>query len=205
MTSRKEHWENIYTTKPLTDVSWYQPRPTTSLDYIGALGLPQNAPIIDVGGGDSFLVDHLLELGYSDITVLDISNASLQRAQKRLGLQAEQIQWVESDITSFQPSKDYQLWHDRAAFHFLTNEEDVRSYLENVKRAVPIGGYVIVGTFSENGPTRCSGIEIRQYSIDQLTATFGDEFKLINSSVVDHATPFDTIQNFTFCCFEYIG
>jgi len=200
--NRKNHWENIYETKSLEEVSWYQPTPETSLEFIQNLSLEKDASIIDIGGGDSFLVDHLLESGYTNITVLDISEKAIERAKERLGKNAEKVKWIVSDITKFEPAEKYDIWHDRAAFHFLTDDNDISAYLEIAGKAVKQNGRLFIGTFSENGPKKCSGIEIRQYSEDSLSETFGSEFRKINCFTVDHKTPFDTVQNFIFCSFR---
>jgi trans-aconitate methyltransferase len=199
--SPKEHWEKIYETKQPNEVSWTQDIPQTSLDFIHSFGLPTSARIIDIGGGDSKLVDHLLAEGFTDITVLDISAASLERAKKRLGDKASAVNWIVSDIKEFVPNKKYDLWHDRAAFHFLTEKKDVMEYLSLVRKAVD--GYMIVGTFSPDGPTKCSGLSIKQYSDEELTAMFMDGFEKIKCVNVDHTTPFNTHQNFTFCSFRH--
>lgn len=201
-TERKSHWENIYKTKDLKDVSWYQPTPTTSLEFLKEFNIPTSAKIIDVGGGDSFLVDHLLDLGYIDITVLDISAAALERAKLRLGEKAEQVKWIVSDISNFQPIEKYDFWHDRAAFHFLTQEEEINNYIETVQNNIEENGVLIIGTFSENGPKKCSGIDIKQYSEKTLSDRFSKHFESINCKNVNHPTPFDTVQNFIFCSFR---
>lgn len=200
--NRKKHWENIYDTKNFTEVSWYQPTPETSLAHIKALKLPLSASIIDIGGGDSYLVDHLLQEGYQNITVLDIATTALEKAKKRLGNQADKITWIASDITTFEPKISYDVWHDRAAFHFLTQEEDVEKYVKIASKAIKPKGHLIVGTFSDQGPTKCSGIPIKQYTSKQLEQTFINDFKLINSVNITHKTPFDTTQEFVFCNFS---
>ncbi|WP_459209339.1 class I SAM-dependent methyltransferase [Aquimarina rhabdastrellae] len=202
MFDRKNHWENIYQNKQLENVSWYQPKPTTSLELITELSIAKNAKIIDIGGGDSFLVDHLLALGYEHMTVLDISEAAIERAKKRLGYQAEQVTWIVADATTFETSETYDVWHDRAAFHFLTNDEDIKRYITNVDKALCKEGRLILGTFSTSGPLKCSGIPIKQYSIESMTKTFDEMFEKQKGFNIDHKTPFDTIQNFTFCTFS---
>lgn len=201
-TEKKSHWENIYKTKDLKDVSWYQPTPTTSLEFLKELNIPTSAKIIDVGGGDGFLVDHLLDLGYTDISVLDISASALERAKIRLGVKAEKVKWIIADISTFQPTIKYDVWHDRAAFHFLTQEEEINNYIETVQNNVEENGVLIIGTFSENGPEKCSGIAIKQYSETSLSDRFAQYFKKINCKYVDHPTPFNTVQNFVFCSFR---
>lgn len=199
---RKKHWEEIYTTKELHEVSWYQPTPQTSLDFISMFDLPKFAKIIDVGGGDSFLVDHLLDLGFENVTVLDISEKAIDRAKKRLGERAEKVKWIVADAANFTPTETYDFWHDRAAFHFLTDEKDIKTYVETAHKALEKNGVLAIGTFSEQGPKKCSGIEITQYSKEGLTEIFGDLFTRVACLQVDHKTPFDTVQNFTFCTFR---
>ncbi len=201
---RKQHWENIYQTKELKDVSWYQPTPETSLEFISNLKVAKDVKIIDVGGGDSFLVEFLLDLGYTDITVLDISENAIERAKARMGELAQKVKWIVSDITQFNPTEKYDLWHDRAAFHFLRSENDIESYMKVLNQAIAEKGQIIIGTFSEDGPLKCSGIEIKQYSEATLIAQFHNTFKKIVCKRVDHPTPFGTTQNFTFCSFEKI-
>ena len=205
MEDRKKHWENIYQTKELKDVSWYQPTPETSLNFLKEFQIPLNAKIIDVGGGDSFLVDHLLNMDYQDVTVLDISETAIERAKKRLGDKALKVKWIVADAAHFIPTEKYDFWHDRAAFHFLTNESDIKNYLNTVKMNLSPSGILVVGTFSETGPKKCSGIEIKQYSESSMTDMLGKFFKKIKCISVDHKTPFDTIQNFLFCSFTKLS
>lgn len=199
---RKAHWENIYNTKELHEVSWYQPKPEHSLSLIASIDPKKDAKIIDVGGGDGYLVDHLLEMNFSDIHVLDISKKAIERAQERLGNHKAAVQWHVSDVVEFAPQTTYDIWHDRAAFHFLTDSNDVKKYKTLVNESITTGGYLILGTFSKEGPTKCSGIEIQQYNIEDLADFFAPEFKLIEGKYVDHGTPFDTVQNFTFVVLE---
>lgn len=199
---RKKHWENIYSTKQLESCSWFQETPTSSLQFIEQSGISKSSKIIDIGGGDSFLADRLLENGYTNVTVMDISEAALERAKQRLGSKAENIKWIVGDAAHFNPSEKYDLWHDRAAFHFLTNERDVNHYVANVNSALHEKGVLIIATFSENGPKKCSGIDIKQYSVKSLSAVFEIGFKKLTSINVDHPTPFNTLQNFTFCSFQ---
>lgn len=200
MLQQKSHWETVYETKQPNEVSWTQEKPQTSLDFIHRFNLPKTAAIIDIGGGDSRLVDYLLDEGFQNVTVLDISAKALQRAQERLGTKAASVKWIESDINDFNPAEKYDLWHDRAAFHFLTTEEQVNNYINTVGEAV--SGYLVMGTFSENGPKKCSGLEIKQYSQEQLTAQFSQSFEKVECITEDHTTPFNTIQNFTFCSYK---
>lgn len=199
---RKKHWEGIYETKQLTEVSWYQPTPQTSLDFISMFDIPKTAKIIDVGGGDSFLVDHLLDLGFTDITVLDISEKAIKRAKERLGANAEKVKWIVADAAEFVPTETYDFWHDRAAFHFLTDQNEINNYIQTTSKALNENGVLAIGTFSENGPTKCSGIEITQYSQESLSEIFNGIFTKVACLQVDHKTPFDTVQNFTFCAFR---
>ena len=199
---RKNHWETIYQTKELNDVSWYQPTPETSLEFITQFNLPKTAKIIDIGGGDSFLVDYLLDLGYQDISVLDISTSAIEKAKLRLGEKSNKVKWIVTDITLFKPTEQYDFWHDRAAFHFLTTETDISTYLGTARDAIRSTGIMLIGTFSEQGPKKCSGIEIKQYSESSMTERLKNIFEKINCITIDHKTPFDTIQNFVFCSFK---
>lgn len=200
--NRENHWENIYDTKPLETVSWYQPNPETSINFIQQFSLSKTAKIIDIGGGDSFFVDHLLDLGFENISVLDISQSAIDRAKERLGVKAEKVNWLVVDIVNFQPLEQYDFWHDRAAFHFLTSENEVKNYIETAAKSISSNGILAIGTFSEEGPTKCSGIEIKQYSESSLSNLFLNYFDEIECFKVDHPTPFDTIQNFVFCSFR---
>lgn len=199
---RKKHWENIYETKQLNEVSWFQPTPETSLNFFKEYKIPTTAKIIDVGGGDSYLVDFLIDLGYQNITVLDISEAALNRAKKRLGNKANQVNWIVADVATFEPIEKYDFWHDRAAFHFLTNEDEVKHYVETVRNSFTPNGILVIGTFSEHGPKKCSGIDIKQYSANTLIKLFSSEFEQLNCFTVEHQTPFNTIQQFVFCSFK---
>ena len=198
----KEHWENIYTKKELKDVSWYQPIPETSLNFLKKFNLPKTAKIIDVGGGDSFFVDHLLDLNYRDITVLDISEASIKRAKLRLGQRAKDVKWIIGNSSCFQPTETYDFWHDRAAFHFLTKEDEIENYLATAHKNINQSGILVLGTFSEQGPKKCSGIDIKQYSESTMTEKLKLSFKKIACLNVEHKTPFNTMQNFVFCSFK---
>jgi SAM-dependent methyltransferase len=199
---RKKHWENIYQTKELKDVSWFQPTPETSLDFFNQFKVPFHAKIIDIGGGDSFLVDHLIELGYQDISVLDISAAAIERAKLRLGEKAKNVKWLVADAATFKPTEMYDFWHDRAAFHFLTDEQEISNYLQTAQQYINETGVMVIGTFSEQGPKKCSGIEIKQYSETSMTARLKMLFEKVKCITVDHTTPFETIQNFVFCSFR---
>lgn len=199
-TERKEHWEKIYATKQPHEVSWTQTVPQTSLDMINECGLPKTASIIDIGGGDSNLVDFLLDAGYENITVLDISANALERAKARLGEKANLVKWMVSDVLEFQPDTTYDIWHDRAAFHFLTEKESIDTYMALLRgHAV---SDVIIGTFSDKGPDRCSGLVIEKYNEDSLEQLMKPDFKKIPCITTDHVTPFDTKQNFLFCHYK---
>ena len=198
----KNHWENIYRTRRSTDLSWTQDLPVTSLDFIRSFHLPRTARIIDIGGGDSRLVDCLLDEGYTNLTVLDISGAALRKAQHRLGDRAHLVSWIEQDITQFQPTMTYDLWHDRATFHFLTTAPQISYYLTSARGALPPGGYFVIGTFSDNGPEKCSGLPVRQYAEKELTDALNEGFSKIKCITEDHHTPFNTLQNFLFCSFQ---
>lgn len=174
--------------------------PNTSLDFIHSFGLSKKAKIIDVGGGDSKLVDYLLNEGYENITVLDISAQALLKAKKRLGDKADKVHWVVSDITAFKPGTTYDVWHDRATFHFLTSGEQIAKYLDTARHAV--SGFLTIGTFSDKGPEKCSGLPIKQYNEEALTAELHNGFDKLRCITEDHKTPFDTTQNFLFCSFR---
>ena len=196
----KAHWERVYSSKATDAVSWFQVHAETSLRLIKETGLPRDGAIIDVGGGASTLVDDLLALGYSNLTVLDLSAAALRAAKERLGSDADKITWLEADITKVELARDaYDLWHDRAVFHFLTRDEDRHAYVEAVLRAVKPGGHVIVATFAEDGPEQCSGLPVMRYSAEALHAEFGAPFTLVRHDKEAHRTPFGTIQQFTYC------
>ena len=197
---RKKHWETVYETKNPNEVSWTQEIPKTSLAFIKSFGLARSAKIIDIGGGDSTLVDHLLNEGFENITVLDISEKSLEKVKLRLGEKGKDITWIVSEILDFESTETYDIWHDRAAFHFLTDEEEIEKYKSIVAKAVQ--SYLVIGTFSENGPLKCSGLEISQYSEEKLISTFEDHFEKIETVLEDHETPFGTTQNFLFCSFK---
>ncbi|MDR5589948.1 class I SAM-dependent methyltransferase [Christiangramia sp. SM2212] len=202
MTDLKSHWENIYSKKNFEETSWFQEKPETSINIIQSLGLSKEAPIIDIGGGNSYLVDNLLDLGYSKLSVLDISETAIKKAKSRLGEKAEDVEWIVNDVTANQFSSEYEVWHDRAAFHFLTDEDKVKDYISNLKTSLRSGGYLILGTFSENGPDKCSGIEIKKYSSEQMEKLFEKDFEIVRLENLDHKTPWDAVQNFTFGLFR---
>lgn len=207
MKTLEAHWEKVYATKSLPEVSWYQPKPSTSLALIEefAAGLPRPIELIDVGGGDAFLVDNLLASGGFHPTVLDISEKALDRAKTRLGAQAEHAQWVASNVLAFTPTLGaYHIWHDRAAFHFLTNPVDIQQYASLAARALKPGGYIILGTFALNGPESCSGLPVTRYDAPKMAAVFAEHFQLRHTTTETHPTPFGTTQAFVFSVFQKV-
>ena len=202
MEQEKNHWEKIYQTKLPGEVSWTQAIPNISLDFIHSFQLPKTARIIDIGGGDSRLVDFLLEEGYYNLTVLDISRSALERAKKRLGKLSEQVTWIEQDIISYQASGTFDLWHDRAAFHFFTSEDQVDAYISVARKSIRKGGYAIIGTFSDMGPDRCSGLPVRRYDEKLMTETWRKGFQKIKCRKEVHLTPLNINQEFIFCSFR---
>ncbi|MEI7841737.1 MAG: class I SAM-dependent methyltransferase [Gallionellaceae bacterium] len=198
--SGKNHWENVYTSKASDAVSWFQPHADLSLDIIKGTGVEKTASIIDVGGGASTLVDDLLNNGYQDITVLDLSAAALTTAHRRLGKQGDNVQWLEADITNIElPAQRYDIWHDRAVFHFLTDPAQRARYVQKVLNSVKLGGHVIVATFAEDGPLQCSGLPVMRYSPGELHDQFGAAFVLLKHQKEAHHTPSGAVQQFTYC------
>jgi ubiquinone/menaquinone biosynthesis C-methylase UbiE len=197
----KTHWERIYEKKGPKQVSWYQEHAQYSLQYIRNTGVQKTGHIIDVGGGASTLVDDLIADGFQNISVLDVSETALQLARQRLGSKASNVNWIEADITKADlPEDAYDLWHDRAVFHFLTQPTDRERYIDTVRRAVRPGGHLIVATFALDGPERCSGLEVMRYDPESLYSEFGTGFNLIDSTNETHHTPFGTEQKFIYCC-----
>jgi SAM-dependent methyltransferase len=195
------HWERIYAEKAPDQVSWYRPHLEISLALIEQYAPKRSSRIIDVGGGESTLVDDLLLRGYENITVLDISRTAIDANQKRLGKVSERVHWLVGDITKVQlESSAYDVWHDRAIFHFLTGPSDRAAYVRQVARAVKRGGHVVVSTFGPEGPTKCSGLEIVRYDAESLHGEFGAQFQLLGSSLEQHRTPFGKVQQFVYCC-----
>ena len=201
----KIHWQHIYETKVPTQVSWYQEHAQFSLQFIQKTGIQRTGHIIDVGGGASTLVDDLVSAGFQHITVLDISATALQLARERLGARAVDVNWIEADITRADlPHQAYDVWHDRAVFHFLTQPSDRQRYINTVQHAVRTGGHVILATFAPDGPDRCSGLDVVRYSPESLHGEFGESFELVESSRETHRTPFGTEQKFVYCyCRKY--
>ncbi len=198
--SDREHWDAVYESKAPEAVSWYAPRLATSLDLVGGLGLAPTARIIDVGGGASTFAQDLLAQGFERPTVLDISQAAVDTSRRRMGEDAERVDWIVGDVTAVElPQGRFDLWHDRAVFHFLTREDDRRRYVDAVLRAVKPGGHVIVATFGPEGPEKCSGLEVVRYSADALHAEFGATFEKLSSSTEIHQTPWGSTQAFLYC------
>ncbi|HMA09174.1 MAG TPA: class I SAM-dependent methyltransferase [Ramlibacter sp.] len=194
------HWEQVYATRAPDAVSWYQPHAKLSLDLIRRISAGPGTRVIDVGGGASTLVDDLLAAGIADVTVLDISAAALRVAQERLGEKAAKVQWITGDITRVElPGAAYDIWHDRAVFHFLTDPADRAAYVDQVRRAVRPGGHVIVAAFGPEGPTQCSGLPVVRYEPDELHAQFGGRFELVDHLSEAHRTPAGAVQQFVYC------
>lgn len=198
--SRKEHWENVYQTKGLNEVSWFREHLDTSMRLISNTGVGKDASIIDVGGGNSTLVDDLLDSGFVDVSVLDISANAIDGSKERLGAKANGVDWFVADVTSAElPVEKFDVWHDRAVFHFLTAEDDRRKYVELVMRSLKPNGHIIVASFSLNGPQKCSGLDVMRYSPETMHNEFGRPFQLVDSLAETHNTPFGTTQEFVYC------
>jgi hypothetical protein len=200
--SRQAHWEDVYTKKGENEVSWFQEKPTQSLELIELVGGTPASSIIDIGGGASRLVDHLVDRAFADITVLDLSQAALQAAKVRLGSRADRVHWIAADATIWEPEKAYDIWHDRAAFHFLTEERDRSAYIARLGRGVRVGAYAIIATFALDGPEKCSGLPVMRYNPDDLSRTLGRAFQLVDSRRHVHATPWKSDQSFQFSVFR---
>jgi ubiquinone/menaquinone biosynthesis C-methylase UbiE len=201
-TTIQQHWDKLYTATAENEVSWFQPYPNTSMEFVNLFHLPLDGNVIDVGGGDSHFVDALLDKGYQNIWVLDISANAIERAKQRLGEKASKVHWIVSDVVNFKPPVYFDLWHDRAAFHFLISEKKIHKYISIAENFIKQDGYLILGTFSENGPKKCSGLDIQQYSEASMSSRFEIAFDRVKCVTEDHATPFNTIQNFLFCSFR---
>lgn len=202
--NNQQHWENVFTNKSQNEVSWYQPTPTNSIAFFEELNISKDANIIDVGCGDSYFIDYLIQQGYTNIYALDISAAALEKAKNRLGNNATKVHWIVSDIINYKPNITFSFWHDRASFHFQTEPTNIQQYTQLVNAAVTANGYMVIGTFSENGPLKCSGLNIMQYSQTQLVQQFQQSFNKVKCITENHQTPFNTTQNFTFCSFQKI-
>lgn len=203
-TARQTHWNEVYATKAADKVSWFQPRAKMSMRLIQAAGATKDGAIIDIGGGSSVLLDHLLDAGYRDVTALDISERALIGSKERLGARAAEVHWIVSDILAWSPARTYDVWHDRAAFHFLTDERDRKAYRATLLKGLRPRGALILGTFAENGPERCSGLPVQRWSAEALADELGPELRLLESVREDHRTPWDAIQPFTWARFERV-
>ena len=198
MSDRKEHWEAVYRNKSPLEVSWYQQEPTLSLSLINGVSVPLDAPVIDIGGGASMLVDKLSDAGFTNISVLDVSGAALAHAKQRLAHKANAVHWYEQDVTCFEPPHRFLIWHDRAVFHFLTRSEDRKNYVDVLERSLLPGGHIIIMTFAIGGPEKCSGLDIVQYDADKLTTELGAGFELLETGFEVHLTPSGNQQKFVY-------
>jgi SAM-dependent methyltransferase len=203
--SRQLHWDNVYSTKRESEVSWFEESPAASLDLVAAAGATPASPIIDIGGGASRLVDALVEKGFRSVTVLDVSDAALIVARTRLGSRAGRARWIAADVTTWDPHEVYDVWHDRAAFHFLTEEGDRAAYVARLTQTLRPGGHAIIATFAEDGPERCSGLPVRRYDAQGLARTLGPAFRLVETRHYAHATPWGSEQRFRFNLFRRTG
>ncbi len=201
-TDRQSHWDNVYTTKAENEVSWFQENPAPSLDMIRSMGATARTSIIDVGGGASRLVDALIGEGFGRLTVLDLSENALATAQARLGPVASKVRWIAADVTTWEPDETYDLWHDRAAFHFLTAAADRAAYAKHIAKAIRPAGHVIIGTFAPDGPERCSGLPVQRHNAASIGAVLGGDFELIDTRRHDHMTPAGNVQRFQFSSFR---
>jgi len=203
MTDASRHWENVYTTKGESQVSWFQETPAPSLELIELTGAVGKSGIIDIGVGASRLADCLVAKGYEDVTVLDLSAAALASARSRMGDRAGRVTWIAADVTAWEPSRTYDVWHDRAAFHFLTEPNEQMAYVARLRRALRPGGHAIIGTFAPDGPERCSGLVVSRYDADSLATTLGHGFELIDTRRHEHTTPWGATQKFQFSTFRH--
>jgi trans-aconitate methyltransferase len=202
---RRDHWNRVYETRTPDSVSWFQVRPALSLDMIAAASIRKDAGIIDVGGGASVLVDCLLERGYTNLAVLDLSGAALKVSRSRLGAKAAAVHWIEADVTSFEPPRRYALWHDRAVFHFLTDGRDRAGYKATLRKALQPDGAVIIATFAPDGPPKCSGLDVMRYDAEAIAAALGDEFQLHETRRETHVTPAEAEQRFNYFRFSAVA
>jgi trans-aconitate methyltransferase len=200
--SRRQHWEKVYTTRGESEVSWFQQTPAPSLELIELAGAIHDSAIIDIGGGASRLVDNLVSRGCRDLTVLDLSAAALASARSRIGDNADRVTWITADVTTWEPSRTYDVWHDRAAFHFLTEPNDQAAYVARLRRALRVGGHAVIATFAPDGPERCSGLMVSRYDANALAAMLGGGFELIDARRHDHTTPWGAVQKFQFTTFR---
>ncbi len=202
--NRHDHWQKVYTSKGENELSWFQENPAPSLEFIDRAGANPTSAIIDIGGGASRLVDALIERGFRAITVLDLSEAALAAAKARLGDRAHRVQWLASDVTTWEPPQSFDIWHDRAAFHFLTEARDRAAYLSRLRQALKPGGHAIIATFAPDGPERCSGLPVMRYDAASLAQTLGDSFELVETRSHQHITPWHSMQRFQFSIFRRV-
>jgi 2-polyprenyl-3-methyl-5-hydroxy-6-metoxy-1,4-benzoquinol methylase len=202
MFDRIAHWEGVYATKAENEVSWFQEDPAISIEMIKLTMATRDSAIIDIGGGASRLVDALLNDGYRDVTVLDLSATALELAKRRIGPASAQVEWIVADVTTWTPAQQYEVWHDRAAFHFLTDPDDRRAYLKCLRSATAPGAQIIIGTFALDGPEKCSGLPVRRYDSNSLADELGSSFELAETRSENHKTPWNSNQSFQFCRFE---
>jgi 2-polyprenyl-3-methyl-5-hydroxy-6-metoxy-1,4-benzoquinol methylase len=200
--NRRAHWENVYRTKGEREVSWFQETPSISLELIRSAGATRQSAVVDVGGGASLLVDALVDEGYEDVTVLDVSESALAVAKTRLGQSAARVTWIVADVVGWKPPQRYDVWHDRAAFHFLTGEADRTAYVECLREALRPGGHAIIATFALDGPERCSGLPVIRYDAARLGRVLGDGFNLLETRRHDHRAPTGGVQSFQFSAFR---
>ena len=196
--SRQEHWDSIYARKREEEVTWFEPEAARSLELVSRCALPHDAKIIDIGGGTSRLVDGLLDRGFEELSVLDVSSQALEKSRARLGERGRRVRWITGDVTTFEPADRYALWHDRAVFHFLTSPDDRAAYVRVLERALAPGGHVIIGTFAADGPDRCSGLDVVRYDGPGIAAAIGPSFALVEAVRHEHVTPTGKVQPFTF-------
>ena len=202
MSDRTTHWDNVYATKGEAEVSWFQNSPAISIEMIRAANPDRDADIIDIGGGASRLADALLQDEYRNLTVLDLSANALEAAKKRIGAAAPAVDWIVADVTTWRPVKAYDVWHDRAAFHFLTDPRDRAAYVERLRSAVAADGHVIIATFAPDGPQTCSGLRVQRYDSTSLSRELGPEFELVETRRDTHHTPWHSTQAFQFSRFR---
>jgi 2-polyprenyl-3-methyl-5-hydroxy-6-metoxy-1,4-benzoquinol methylase len=195
-TRRRDHWDDVYRSRGATGVSWFEPTPATSLAIIDAIGVGSDTSVVDVGGGASLLVDHLVDRGFTDLTVLDLSSTALELAASRLHA-GPPVNWLKQDVLTWHPQRRYGLWHDRAVFHFLIDDRERRQYLDVMRQALEPNGLVILGTFAADGPEYCSGLPVARYAPGDLMATLGPGFELLDERYERHVTPADAVQPFT--------
>jgi SAM-dependent methyltransferase len=202
---RQRHWQSVYTTKRETEVSWFEENPSLSLDLISLVGAGNSSAVVDIGGGASRLVDRLILGGYGDVTVLDVSEMALAAAKAHVGEKAQQVHWLVADVTTWEPSRRYDIWHDRAAFHFLIDPADQVAYVARLRRALRAGGHAIIGAFALDGPEMCSGLPVARYDSESLANALGPEFVLVDTRRHDHLTPRNVTQHFQFNVFRFDG